>query len=74
MINGCGAVQGMRIERGHQSTLRKPVPVPLCPSQIPHDMTFGLNLDCCNGMPVTNFLSYGVPHNVFRKEKLRIIF
>jgi hypothetical protein len=34
----CGAVGGMRIGRGNQSTRRKPAPVPLCPPQIPHDL------------------------------------
>jgi hypothetical protein len=32
----CGAVGGMRIDRGKRSTRRKPVPVSLCPPQIPH--------------------------------------
>jgi hypothetical protein len=32
----CGAVGGMRIGRGNQGTWRKPAPVPICPSQIPH--------------------------------------
>jgi hypothetical protein len=36
----CGAVGGMRIGRGNRSTRRKPVPVPLCPPQIPHDLTW----------------------------------
>jgi hypothetical protein len=35
-----GAVGGMRIGRGNRSTRRKPAPVPLCPPQIPHDMTW----------------------------------
>jgi hypothetical protein len=30
--DNCGAVGGMRIERGNQSTWRKTAPVPLCPS------------------------------------------
>jgi hypothetical protein len=34
-----GAVGGMRIDRGNRSTRRKPVPVPLCPPQIPYDLT-----------------------------------
>jgi hypothetical protein len=38
--DGCGAVGGMRIGRGNRSTRRKPAPVPLCPPQIPHDMTW----------------------------------
>jgi hypothetical protein len=35
----CGAIGGMRIGRENRSTRRKPAPVPLCPSQIPHDLT-----------------------------------
>jgi hypothetical protein len=36
----CGAVGGMRIGRGNRSTRRKPASVPLCPPQIPHDLTW----------------------------------
>jgi hypothetical protein len=36
----CGAVGGMRIGRGNRITWRKTVPVPHCPSQIPHDLTW----------------------------------
>jgi hypothetical protein len=36
-----GAVGGMRIGKGNRSTRRKPAPVPLCPPQIPHDLTWG---------------------------------
>jgi hypothetical protein len=36
----CGAVRGMKIGRGNRSTRRKPAPVPLYPSQIPHDLTW----------------------------------
>jgi hypothetical protein len=35
----CGAVGGMKFGRGNRSTLRKPAAVPLCPPQIPHDLT-----------------------------------
>jgi hypothetical protein len=35
-----GAVGGMRIGRGNQSTRRKPAPMPLCPPQISHDLTW----------------------------------
>jgi hypothetical protein len=35
----CGAVGGIRICRGNRSNCRKPAPVPLCPPQIPHDLT-----------------------------------
>jgi hypothetical protein len=40
MIDDYGAVDGMRIGRGNQSTWRKPAPVPLCSPQIPHDLTW----------------------------------
>jgi hypothetical protein len=33
-----GEIGGMMIGKGNQSTRRKPVPVPLCPPQIPHDL------------------------------------
>jgi hypothetical protein len=36
----CGAVGGMRIDRGNRSTRSKPTPVSLCPSQIPHNLTW----------------------------------
>jgi hypothetical protein len=35
----CGAIGGMKIGRGNRSTRRKPAPAPLCPPQIPHDLT-----------------------------------
>jgi hypothetical protein len=33
-----GEIDGM-IDKGTRSTRRKPAPVPLCPPQIPHDLT-----------------------------------
>jgi hypothetical protein len=38
--NECAVVGGMRIGRGKRSTRRKPAAVPLCPPQIPHDLTW----------------------------------
>jgi hypothetical protein len=35
----CGAIGGMKIGRGYQSTRRKPAPAPFCPPQIPLDQT-----------------------------------
>jgi hypothetical protein len=35
-----GAVGGMRVDRGNCST-RKSAPAPLCPPQIPHNLTWG---------------------------------
>jgi hypothetical protein len=42
MINDdvCEAVGGMRIGRGNRSTRRKLAQAPLCPTQIPHDLTW----------------------------------
>jgi hypothetical protein len=40
MVDGdCGATGWMKIARGSRSTRRKPTPVPLCPPQIPYDLT-----------------------------------
>jgi hypothetical protein len=36
-----------------------PVPVPLCPPQIPHGLTPGSNPGLCGGRPATNRLSHG---------------
>jgi hypothetical protein len=36
--DGCGAVSAM-IGKGNRITRRKPAPMPLCPPQIPHDLT-----------------------------------
>jgi hypothetical protein len=33
----CGAICGMKIDRGNRSTRRKPDPTPLCPPHIPYD-------------------------------------
>jgi hypothetical protein len=35
-----GAVSGMKIGRGNQSTRRKSALVPLCTPQIPHELTW----------------------------------
>jgi hypothetical protein len=34
-----GEFGGMMVGKGNRSTQRKPAPVPLCPPQIPHDLT-----------------------------------
>jgi hypothetical protein len=34
-----GEFDGMRIGKKNRSTRRKPAPVPLCPPQMPHDLT-----------------------------------
>jgi hypothetical protein len=40
MVDGYGAFGGMRIGRGNWRSWRKPTPVPPCPPQIPHDLTW----------------------------------
>jgi hypothetical protein len=35
----CGAIGGMRIGRGNRRSKGKPALVPLCPPQIPRDLT-----------------------------------
>jgi hypothetical protein len=39
MIDEYGTVGGMRIGRRNRNTRRKLAPMPLCPSQIPHDLS-----------------------------------
>jgi hypothetical protein len=38
MINGYGAVGGIRTGKENQNTQRKPAPLPLCPPQNPHNL------------------------------------
>jgi hypothetical protein len=49
----CGAVGGM-LARGNQNIRRKFAPTPLCPPQIPHNLTRARTRN-----PETNRLSYG---------------
>jgi len=43
----------------------KPIPVLLCPSQIPHRMPCGSNPHLFNEKPAINHLSYGMTRNMF---------
>jgi hypothetical protein len=45
----CGAVSGMQLGRGDQSTWRKLTPVQLYPPQIPHDLTWARTLAAAVG-------------------------
>jgi hypothetical protein len=54
----CRAIGGMKIVRGNRSTRRKPAPVPLCPPQIPYDLTPGSNPGRRGGKLVTTGLNY----------------
>jgi hypothetical protein len=40
MIDEYGVFGEMRTSRGNRSNERKPAPMPLCPIQIPHDLTW----------------------------------
>jgi hypothetical protein len=51
MIDDYGAVGGIRIGRGNRSTRRKPAPVPLCPPQILHDLTWNRTRAAAVGSP-----------------------
>jgi hypothetical protein len=51
------AVGGMRIGRGNRSTLRKYATVPLCPPQIPYDLTWA-GTRAHSEKPATNLLRY----------------
>jgi hypothetical protein len=53
----CGAVSGMRIGRGNQSTRSEPAPLLLSLPQVPHD-DLGSNPGCHGGKPATNHLSF----------------
>lgn len=46
-------------ETGNRNTLRKTIPFPFCPPQIPRDMT-GMNPGRVDGKSATTRLSYGV--------------
>jgi hypothetical protein len=61
MINDdvCEAVGEMKIGRGHRNTRRKPVPVPLCAPQSPHDVAQGSKPGRRSGKPATNRLNCG---------------
>jgi hypothetical protein len=48
MINEYGAFGGIRIDRGNRSTRRKPAPIPLCPPQTPHDLTWVLTREAAS--------------------------
>jgi hypothetical protein len=53
-----GEIDAMMIGRENRSTPRKPVPMPFCAPQTPHDYP-DVNSGRRGGKPVTNRLSYG---------------
>jgi hypothetical protein len=62
----CGAIGGM-LGRGNRSARREPAAVPLCPPQIPHDLTWTRTRDRRGGKPATNRLSYGTAYRNLSK-------
>jgi hypothetical protein len=53
-----GAVSRMRIGKGNRSTWIKPVPVPLSPPQIPHDLTWARTVNYKNIQKSNYHLNY----------------
>jgi hypothetical protein len=49
----------MKLTGENRSNGGKPVPVPLCPPQIPHGLTPGSKLGLRGERPTTNRLSHG---------------
>jgi hypothetical protein len=58
----CGAVGGVRTGRGNRSTRRKPASVPLCPPQIPHDLTWARTRTAAMGNRRLTAWSMARPH------------
>jgi hypothetical protein len=54
-----GAIGGIKIGRGNQSTRRKPAQRHFVHHKIPHDQTRARTPDRRDGKPATNRLSYG---------------
>jgi hypothetical protein len=65
---------GMIYWQGKTEELReKPVPVPLCPPQIPHGLNRALNPGLCGERPATNDLSHGTAHtSLTSQSKLHV--
>jgi hypothetical protein len=81
-----GAVGGTRIGRGNRSSRRKSAPVPLCPPQIPRDLTWDraraaamgnqrltASAIACPNVVITNIISDKRRHAVSLKE-IRTLF
>jgi hypothetical protein len=70
------STSGMKLTGENQSTREKPVPVPLCPPQIPHGLTRDRTRGLRGGRPVTNRLSrgtaltFGIQHGSLYMRKL----
>jgi hypothetical protein len=59
----CGVISGTNEWLGNRNTGRKPSPVPLCPPQIPHELTWDRTRSLRGGKPATDRLSYGTAAN-----------
>jgi hypothetical protein len=71
----CGAVGGMRSRMGNQSTRRKPAPVPLCPPQIPRDLTWARTRNAAVGsstqLPHSRYGCYRWRLTMLEREAVR---
>jgi hypothetical protein len=52
----------MKLTGENRQLGEKPVPVPLCPPQIPHGLDLGSNPGLRGERPATNRLSHGTVH------------
>jgi hypothetical protein len=65
----CGAFGGMRTGRGNRSTWSKPAPMPLCPPQILHDLTWARTRVRRGGKPTTKRLSYEAADSKHKEDR-----
>jgi hypothetical protein len=63
----------MRIGRGNRSSLRKPAPVPLCPPQIPHDLTWDRTRAVAVGSQRLTAWAMARPSSYLKAHSCRII-
>jgi hypothetical protein len=70
--NDFGAIGGIRIGRGGQSTRRKPAPVPLCPPQIPHHLTRARNRAAAVGSRLLTALAMARPLSTIASNYVRL--
>jgi hypothetical protein len=67
----CGAIGGMRIGRGNWSTWRKTALVPLCPPQIPHDLTWARTRAAAVGSRRLTAWAMARPHLIHTNSEIR---
>jgi hypothetical protein len=62
MINTCGTVAGMRTDKTTRNIQRKSDTAPLCPSQIPYDLTWDRTNVAAVDSQVLRVWSHGTGH------------